>query len=408
MKKEMDKEDKISAAIMARVLLERENERREIREHRCRCASLIIKLPTIARETQTLPTCTISCSEFGFIDPEEDNNNTQKNRQLNVTLGLPDDTSPTTPELSPSKDAKNNNSNLFDDLMNQDSQTEDLLPTPIFRPRVTQGVPKSKTFSTNLNRDIDSNQQVFQDNMDNREKIISRSVSEEKFVPPQTISSSDASPTSSYTQEDANSNYNSKGYASSSTSSSNGDYGSSVARMLDIYNHGRRTLPGHCARVLTSAEENTSGEHWRTTVLVQPPPRSIVSSSSAHNNGSTKTCSEDYSSSNNNDSDCTKEITPLLIRQNPRFNGCNNSTTTTTISNEKGRQVITTHFNVDDTEDETLLAAYSNSNGQVLNGYWKQPISPIKKGNLPQQYYRAQKRSFWARSSSSTSTETEI
>ncbi|CAG7823882.1 unnamed protein product, partial [Allacma fusca] len=66
---------------MAKVLEERENERKENQKNRCHCASRIV-LPTLQKETQTLPTCTISYSDFPYSDestttmtPTTNNNN---------------------------------------------------------------------------------------------------------------------------------------------------------------------------------------------------------------------------------------------------------------------------------------------------------------------------------------------
>ena len=59
----------VSAAIMAKILQEREKERDENFRNRCQCASRII-LPTFDKETQTLPSCTISCIDFSL--PEEE------------------------------------------------------------------------------------------------------------------------------------------------------------------------------------------------------------------------------------------------------------------------------------------------------------------------------------------------
>lgn len=59
------------AAIMAKILEERENERKENQKNRCKCASKIV-LPLVDSETQTNPVCTISYSDFNFSDFEDD------------------------------------------------------------------------------------------------------------------------------------------------------------------------------------------------------------------------------------------------------------------------------------------------------------------------------------------------
>lgn len=68
-KKNGDK-DIVSAAIMAKVLQERENERKENRRNNCHCRYRVA-LPTVEQSSQTLPSCTISYSEFEFYNDEE-------------------------------------------------------------------------------------------------------------------------------------------------------------------------------------------------------------------------------------------------------------------------------------------------------------------------------------------------
>jgi hypothetical protein len=69
--KKISEKDAVSAAIMAKILQEREAERKENRKNRCKCASKIV-LPLIDSEAQTMPSCTISYSDFNFSDFDDD------------------------------------------------------------------------------------------------------------------------------------------------------------------------------------------------------------------------------------------------------------------------------------------------------------------------------------------------
>lgn len=75
---------------MAKILQERENERKENRKNRCKCASKI-SLPLVDAQTMTPPSCTISYADFDFSDfddeDEDDNVIDEEDEEEDIIYG---------------------------------------------------------------------------------------------------------------------------------------------------------------------------------------------------------------------------------------------------------------------------------------------------------------------------------
>ncbi|XP_035704559.1 uncharacterized protein LOC110843341 [Folsomia candida] len=149
--------DIVSAAIMAKILEERENERKENQKNRCKCASKIV-LPLVDSETQTNPVCTISYSDFNFsdfedddedddvLDEEDDDDVIYEKKLLDLQK------SPSISICSKSTSSQTPAVITVDDIMKTTQKEEELLPTPLFLWRNKESLMKHEsqdsTYST--------------------------------------------------------------------------------------------------------------------------------------------------------------------------------------------------------------------------------------------------------------------
>jgi hypothetical protein len=499
---------------MAKILQERENERKENRKNRCKCASYIV-LPTVDQDTQTLPVCTISYSNFNFSDfeegaeeeedPEAEDNQHQSKQKHDGSIGgtadgeirdkvssydftsstrqkaviasasnimpsassyVPKITaindgygdgsssnvssdyyhaasthqeppSPSTSHLPGNSSGKtlcslSSYTSSVDDIMKQDEKEEELLPTPLFRRKELKSDDSHHQTSSSCHKSLEEQQlgspilhhhhhQHQQHHINNHQHHHNANSS---FPSPSSMSSA-ASPVSSTDMPhssicsgsaDGVTNFSSLSSdggggiilqsASASPSDVLGMRGSLSGSNASLANSGsgsgtgsrkQAVVPGRPVSMnLTSKDRDRTWEkltsptesfrnglvsHWRSTVLVHQPPKSHT-------------------------------YEPLSLMH---------TTTTTTGSGEGGGRQTTTTFGVtgdelESSSDEQPLLIHTN-----LNTYANIASNPVSNtsqqsysSQQPQsssstaQYYRAQKRTFWTRSSSTTSTETEI
>jgi len=145
--KKNGEKDIVSAAIMAKILQERENERKENRKNRCKCASHIV-LPTVERDTQTLPVCTISYSNFNFSDFEENDDDDDDDVDEEEGGGPHEDV-----KAGDSKDVglqEGQHENSFDLISRQKTTTSMINhPTTSYAPKIT-AISISNTVSSDL------------------------------------------------------------------------------------------------------------------------------------------------------------------------------------------------------------------------------------------------------------------